>query len=221
MFSHKIQDLPNLSTITKNGKRYYVTPEGNSYPSVTTILSSLQKPIGLTEWRDNIGHEKADRYTQVRANRGEAVHLLCERYVRNEENILRGAMPDVMGIFRNMKPYLNKISLIYSIEAQLYCDQYKFAGRCDVIGKYMEAPAIIDFKTNSMSVDETPEKIIHYALQLAAYSIAWKERTGEDIDWGVLIFGSNEHGARAFKMPLTKYKERFIMIAKEFNDGNH
>ena len=31
--------LPELKTKTVDGKRHYVTPEGNHYPSITTVLS--------------------------------------------------------------------------------------------------------------------------------------------------------------------------------------
>ena len=32
-----------LNTINENGKRLYVTPDGQRYPSVTTVLSDYKK----------------------------------------------------------------------------------------------------------------------------------------------------------------------------------
>jgi len=32
-----------LNTVTENGKRCYVTPTGEKYPSVTTVLSNYKK----------------------------------------------------------------------------------------------------------------------------------------------------------------------------------
>ena len=48
-------DLPRLQRVTKiDGERYYVTPEGNRYPSVTTVLSEFKKK-DLARWRARVG----------------------------------------------------------------------------------------------------------------------------------------------------------------------
>ena len=31
--------LPDISTETIKGKRFYITPEGKKYPSITTVIS--------------------------------------------------------------------------------------------------------------------------------------------------------------------------------------
>ena len=36
----KPHDLNELKTTNVNGSRFYVTPDGNKYPSITTVLSS-------------------------------------------------------------------------------------------------------------------------------------------------------------------------------------
>ncbi len=41
-------ELPPISATTTNGVRLYETPEGNKYPSITTILSVRNKS-GLVE----------------------------------------------------------------------------------------------------------------------------------------------------------------------------
>ena len=43
-------DFPVLKTKTVDKKRYYITPEGNEYPSITTVLSPRNKE-GLMKWR--------------------------------------------------------------------------------------------------------------------------------------------------------------------------
>jgi len=37
---HDIGDFELPERVEKDGKRYYVTPDGNSYPSITSILSN-------------------------------------------------------------------------------------------------------------------------------------------------------------------------------------
>jgi len=41
MFNHvQVSELPQLKTENINKKRYYITPDGNKYPSITTVLSN-------------------------------------------------------------------------------------------------------------------------------------------------------------------------------------
>ena len=43
MFNHVPVELPTITATNKNGVRLYETPEGNKYPSITTVLSSRNK----------------------------------------------------------------------------------------------------------------------------------------------------------------------------------
>ena len=45
-------EIPEIKII--DGKRFYVTPDGNSYPSITTVLSSQNKP-SLEKWKKDVG----------------------------------------------------------------------------------------------------------------------------------------------------------------------
>jgi hypothetical protein len=44
-------------------KRAYLTPDGESLPSVTTILSATKDMTHLNEWKNRIGHAKAQQIT--------------------------------------------------------------------------------------------------------------------------------------------------------------
>ena len=81
-FTHKTVKLPELTTETINRKRYYVTPEGNKYPSITTILS-IRKKEGLFEWRKRVGNEVANHIARTAAARGTKVHHMCEDFLNN------------------------------------------------------------------------------------------------------------------------------------------
>ena len=39
MFRHDQVSIPEITAKTTNGVRLYETPEGNKYPSITTVLS--------------------------------------------------------------------------------------------------------------------------------------------------------------------------------------
>ena len=70
-------DFPVLKTKTVDRKRFYVTPEGNEYPSITTVLSPRNKE-GLMKWRKRVGNDVANHIASKAAVRGTKVHKMCE-----------------------------------------------------------------------------------------------------------------------------------------------
>ena len=81
-FNH-VNDLDDLQIPERQmvkGERRYVTPEGNSYPSITTILGNQPKP-GLVEWRKRVGDIEANKIMREASSLGTAVHDLCEQYL--------------------------------------------------------------------------------------------------------------------------------------------
>jgi len=61
---------------TPEGRRY-ATPDGNKLPSVTTILSATtpeEKKLILQNWRNRVGHAKAQEITTEAAGRGTRMH---------------------------------------------------------------------------------------------------------------------------------------------------
>ena len=59
MFVHKEGlDYKELKTKNIDGKRHYVTPNGN-YPSVTTVTSLAIKD-GIKAWRERVGEKEAN-----------------------------------------------------------------------------------------------------------------------------------------------------------------
>ena len=76
-FCHVPIELEDLKTQTIDKKRFYETPEGELYPSITTVLSVRNKK-GLFEWRKRVGDDVANYVARTAANRGTAVHHMCE-----------------------------------------------------------------------------------------------------------------------------------------------
>ena len=83
MFNHLKVELPTITATTTDGVRLYETPEGNKYPSITTILSVRNKK-GLMEWRKKVGNEVANYVAGKAARRGTHVHHMCEDYLNNK-----------------------------------------------------------------------------------------------------------------------------------------
>ena len=181
MFTHvEIPELPKIIQKNKvNGKRYYVTPDGNEYPSVTTVLGDKEKPW-LEDWRKMLGDNKAKKETKRCADRGTAIHEMAEKYLNNEDFKLRDYKPEYVKDFNKLKMKLNKIDNIRGQEVGLYSDRLKIAGTVDCVAEFDGLLSIIDFKTSTNN--KTKDMIDDYFKQCTAYAIAWHERTGEAIE---------------------------------------
>ena len=84
MFTHKPVQIPELETKTVDRKRFYLTPEGKMYPSITTVLQK-SKMQGLMEWRKRVGDDVANYIARTAAQRGTKVHHMCEDLINNKE----------------------------------------------------------------------------------------------------------------------------------------
>lgn len=151
--------------------RLYKTPEGNLYPSVTTILSKNdEKETGLAQWRKRLGDDAADAEMNRSTTRGTNVHLMTESYLNNDlqSDHRLGQHSDRM-LFRKIIKPLNRIDNILAQEISLYSDAMKSAGTCDCIASYNDIPSIIDFKTSNK--EKLRAWIGDYFLQCTMYSL--------------------------------------------------
>ena len=106
MFQHIYHDLSvELVTENINGKRYYVTPSGDKYPSITTVLSILSRE-GIKEWRARVGEEAANAISTKAARRGTNVHYMCEDYINNKLNTDK-FLPNEKELFYSIKPTID------------------------------------------------------------------------------------------------------------------
>ena len=191
MFTHKPVEIPELSTKNVNRKRFYLTPEGKLYPSITTVLQR-RKMEGLMEWRKKVGDDVANYIARTAAHRGTKVHHMCEDFLNNMESDYpekwaehkKNFLPYVL--FSQIKPVLmQKVNNIFAQECGLYSDKYKVAGRVDCIGEYNGVPSIIDFKTSTKERNDDWNE--SYYIQASAYAEMFEERTGMEINQIVIL----------------------------------
>jgi hypothetical protein len=62
MFEYEKIDIgyEDLVAETSKSGRVYTTPDGNKFPSITTVLSILSEE-GIAKWRARVGEEEANR----------------------------------------------------------------------------------------------------------------------------------------------------------------
>ena len=191
------KELEDLKSETfPDGKRYYTLEDGTRLPSVTTVLGA-QKKQAIFEWRKRVGEEEANRISKQATSRGTNVHTICENYLNNKVDYMKGIMPDALEYFLSIKPYLNKINNIHYQECALWSKQLGMAGRVDCIAEYEGELAVIDFKTASRA--KSRDSIMDYFWQTTAYSLMYEEMIGRPINRLVIIMAVKDSEPLIFK----------------------
>lgn len=204
-----------LPTVTVNGKRYYVTPDGNRYPSVTTVLSSMSAE-GIAQWRAKVGEDVANKISTQASGRGTKVHQIAEDYLRNKENYLEGAMPSNIATFNQIKSYLDEhVDEVYGNEICLYSDDLKTAGKCDLIGRIHGIRTIGDFKTAKKFKKE--QWITNYFYQCTAYALMLYEREKLWCPQICIMIATDEDGLQ----PILKQTKQYVEEVRHFFDDWH
>lgn len=153
-----------------DGTRFYNTPTGERYPSVTTMLGWHGRNK-IQEWRNRVGHEQANTMARVAASRGTGLHLAAEQYLKNQTPTIRS--PLVQEMFGRFRPYLDRINNIHIQETPLFSNHLRLAGTVDCIAEWDGKLAIIDFKTSTR--EKKKDWIENYFMQCAAYAIMYEE----------------------------------------------
>ncbi len=168
-----------------------MTPEGNKYPSITTVLGELSK-AGIEAWKKRVGEETANKISAQASTRGTAVHELAENYLNNKEDWSKGYMPANIFTFNTIKPVLeSRVNNIWAQEVPLYSDRLQIAGRVDCIAELDGELTIIDFKTSRKP--KTKDWIENYFFQGAFYAAAFFEQTGIAIKKTAIIIAVDDN----------------------------
>ena len=195
-FNHVSIEIPEIKTENINGGRYYVTPTGEKYPSITTVLSILSKKA-IMEWRKRVGEAEANKISTKAARRGTNVHQMCEDYLNNKPYITSKTMPVDKEMFATLKPILDKrINNIHTQEATLYSDYLGVAGRVDCIAEFDGRLSVIDFKTSRKP--KKKEWISNYFQQASAYCVMYEERTKIPVDQIVILIAVDDNEPQVF-----------------------
>jgi genome maintenance exonuclease 1 len=209
-----------LERATIDGQRKYTSPTGDRLPSVTTILDatkSEEKKQILQDWRNRVGHKKAQEITTEAANRGTKMHAYLEHYIRD------GVMKEKPGNFFHHPSWhmanvvisqgLANCDEFWGIEVPLYFPSI-YAGTTDCVGMHRGIPSIIDFKQSNKP--KKREWIDDYFLQLCAYSQAHDEIHGTSIKQGVIMMCVKPEVDATGKLTTQPEYQEFILQGDEF-----
>jgi genome maintenance exonuclease 1 len=200
-------------------RRVYVTPDGERLPSVTTILSATKDMTHLNEWRDRIGHAKAQQITTEAAGIGTAMHANLERFLVGEQrqpgnnpvHVQANKMADVI-----ITNGLSKMSEIWAMEQSLYFPGL-YSGTTDLIGVHEGEPAVCDHKQTNKP--KKAEWVDDYYLQLMAYILAHNEVYGTNIRKGVIFMCSRDLQYQQFTLEpkdFNKWQDAWLTKVEEY-----
>jgi len=214
-FTHEPIDLGynDLSAKTTKKGRQYVDPDGNTYPSITTVLSILSED-SIRAWRARVGEEKANQISRIASTRGTTVHNIIEKYVANDPEYIKDEMPHNIQTFKDVQKVIDEgVTKVYQQEAPLYSKHLGVAGRVDCVGQWNGKDSIIDWKTSRKF--KKKEWISSYFMQCAAYAIMWEERTGMPIKQLVVCIAGDE-GSQVFVEDRDNWTEKLIETINEY-----
>lgn len=213
-----------MDTTYIDGKRYYQTPDGQYYPSVTTVTSSFKKKY-IEEWKKRVGEEQANRVSRRATTRGTALHSMCEDYLANKSEYRRGKMPPILEMFNKIKPTIDEhVEVVYGIELALFSHELKTAGRTDLFCRFMGLNTILDFKTSNRMKKE--EDIEDYFVQATTYAMMIEEMYADTKpifipQIAILIAVEEaESGGQLFVKQTTQYRSKARKLFNDYHEAN-
>lgn len=200
-------------------KRVYKTPDGETLPSVTTILGATKDMTALNEWKKRIGEEKANQITREAAGVGTAMHSNLERFIaglqrqpgNNPVHVQANAMADII-----IQHGLKDMQEIWAMEQSLYFPGL-YSGTTDLVGVYKGNPAVCDYKQTNKPKKE--EWIDDYKIQLTAYIMAHNEVYGTEIKEGHVFMCSRDLQYQQFDLCPDEFfywQEQWLKKVEEY-----
>ena len=190
-----------------------MTPTGQAYPSVTSVVG-LVKAQSIQEWKARVGTEEAAKVSSRASKRGTAIHSLCEQYLLTGE-----AKPDMFDaeMFNSLRPILNRIDNIHCLETQLYSHHLQVAGTVDCIAEFDGSLHVIDFKTSGKPKQR--DWIHDYFMQTSAYAVMFEEITGIPVSRLCIIMGVDDHQPLVFQEKRNDWIHQFRDIREQYKQA--
>ena len=207
-------DFPEIKRIDGGAFRVYEVPNGNRYPSITSVLGHLPNP-SLEAWKKRVGEVEAKRVSKKATDRGTRIHKLAEDFFLGHP--LQIDMFD-HDMWRTLEPVMNRIDNIHALEGKLYSDKLKVAGTVDCIAEFDGKLSIIDFKTSGKL--KLINNITDYFVQATAYSVMFQELFNIAIPDITIIIGVDDEQPQIFQQKRSSFIPRLIDLRQSFKKIN-
>jgi len=212
-----------MQRVEVEGKRRYLTPDGERLPSVTTILDatkSEESKQALNNWRKRVGVQKAQEITTEAAGRGTRMHKWLENYVKTGSTGDPGSNPYSLQSHQMAQSIIQKgmfkCTEFWGTEVSLYYPKI-YAGTTDLCGVHDGDEAIMDHKQTNKP--KKREWIDDYFVQLCAYANAHNEVHGTHISKGVIFMCSAANEYQEFVIEgaeFSKYSDMWFKRVEQY-----
>ena len=217
---NKLYKYPKCTRSLIEGNRHYDINQ-EMLPSVTTIIQETQsdeKKASLSNWRQKVGENEAERIKNTAAARGTLMHSFLEYYVRGDKLIDlsdEGQVASGMGQVIIDQGF-SELKEIWGSEVTLFYPGL-YAGSTDLCGIYSGRESIIDFKQTNKP--KRKEWIDEYFMQLGAYAMAHDVIYNTCVDQGVILMCSKDGFFQKFTSTgkeFTRFKHKFLEKVGQF-----
>ena len=96
-----------LQTKTINGRRHYVTPDGEKYVSITTLLGHFTA-ASIQKWRKRVGEAEANRISNESSSNGTRLHSSLELYLDGKDHTQLIESQEEQNQFDRIRNYLDE-----------------------------------------------------------------------------------------------------------------
>jgi len=201
--------------------RLYLTPDGESLPSVTSVLNKTKDKSFLKKWREKVGEKKAEKIIKDSTQIGTALHLYIEHYVNGKpyKDLTDVGVQAELMAKKIIEEGLKDVDEVWGSEVHLYLPG-KYAGTTDMVGLYKGRPSIIDFKQTNKP--KKREWVQDYLMQLAAYAQAHNHLFGTEIDQGVVLMCSRGTLFQRFELDgenFTRAADSFMKRLEKYSES--
>jgi genome maintenance exonuclease 1 len=215
-FTHiKSEPLGIIEQVNTGSGRFYKTPSGATYPSVTSVVGLLSRDA-ILKWRKRVGEEEANRVSHKASARGTRIHELCENYINNVEdiNLKRYDYNDLDNFVKLRQVMDSYIDNIRMQETRLWSDTFRMAGTVDCIADFDGKLSVIDFKTSKKLKEK--DWITGYFCQATAYAIMYEELTGIPVPRTVIIISVDDEEPQIFVEKRDTYYPQMKEIREKY-----
>lgn len=210
-------DIQQIEQINSQSGRFYSTPDGNRYPSATTVLK-VDDGNWAEEWKTRVGEAVAAEISRKATSRGTAIHEAAEMYLIGENKTWTPFEQTNKEMFEALIPVLDSIQEVHAMETRLYSDALQVAGTVDLICKIDDKMYVLDWKTSGRYKNK--EDISSYFKQCSFYSQSFWERTGIAVPNILIAMTVENHGLELYYEKVKTWLPEFIKTRDKFRSIN-
>ena len=187
---HKVGVTTVLNVLNKPALMTWPMYEANKYIKKHSTEKGEFLTISKTHLEDSL---KAFRMKSDKAaNMGTKIHEAIEMYLTGHPSVDDGKVGKALESFKNWYENLNGKAI--EVERVVYSKQGDYAGTFDCLLELDGKKVLCDVKTTKKGKKFRDGIYPEYFIQLGAYSMAYKEETGEEID-DLMIINVSKSGA--------------------------